>query len=73
MTNVLATDLAELAFAQLFDGLPLWEVAIDMSRHIHTREEPVCKHRELCPGAMDQARALRQTFDPLIMEIRSDV
>lgn len=73
MTNVLATDLAELTFAQLVDGLPLWEVAINMSRHSHTNEEPVCKHTELCPGAMDQARALRQTFDPLIMEIRSDV
>jgi hypothetical protein len=73
LTNVLATDLAELTFAQLVDGLPLWKVAIDMSRHSHTNEEPVCKHNELCPGAMDQARALRQTFDPLKMEIRSDV
>lgn len=73
MTNVLATDLAELTFAQLVDGLPLWEVAIDMSRHSHTDEEPVCNHTELCPGAMEKARALRQTFNPLIMEIRSDV
>lgn len=73
MTNVLATDLAELTFAQLVDGLPLLEFAIDMSRHSHTREEPVCKHTELCPGAMDQARALRQIFNPLTMEIRSDV
>ncbi|KAG8164179.1 hypothetical protein KVR01_006097 [Diaporthe batatas] len=72
MTNVLATDLAELTIAQLVDGLPLWEVADNTSRHKHKIEDAVYKHRELCPGAMDQARALRQKLDLLAMEIRSD-
>ncbi|KAL1869603.1 hypothetical protein Daus18300_005457 [Diaporthe australafricana] len=72
MTNVLATDLAELTFAQLVDGLPLWGVAIDQSKHRHTREEPTFSHRELCPGVMEKTRSFRQVLDPLLMELRTD-
>jgi hypothetical protein len=62
MTNVLATDLAELSFAQFVDGLPLFNAAIDMSMYRHTSEEHVFKHRELCSGVMEQARALTLNF-----------
>lgn len=72
MTNVLATDLAKLTFAQLVDGLPLWDIAIDLSSQRHSSEEPVYKHKELCPGAMEKARAFHQKFNPLRLEIRSD-
>lgn len=73
ITNVLATDLAELTFAQLVDGLPLLEVAGDQLKHRHTEGEPVFKHTELCPGAIEKTRALRRAFDPLTMEIRAQV
>ncbi|KAH8768864.1 hypothetical protein F5883DRAFT_417533 [Diaporthe sp. PMI_573] len=72
ITNLLATELAEMTYAQLIDGLPLWEVALDQYRHTHTGEEPVSNHRELCPGVVDQTTAPLQSFDPLVLEIRSD-
>jgi hypothetical protein len=73
INNLLATELAEMTYAQLIDGPPLWEAALDQYRHTHTGEEPVFNHRELCPGVVDQKRAFLQSFDPLVMEIRSDV
>lgn len=73
IANILATELAELTFAQLINGLPLWDVAIDQSKNTHTAEEPVYKHKELCYGAMDKMRLLREKFDILTMEIRTEV
>ncbi|KAJ0117023.1 hypothetical protein J7T55_003439 [Diaporthe amygdali] len=72
MTNILATELAELTFAQLIDGLPLWDVAMDQSRKTHTKEEPVYNHKQLCDGAMEKMLELREQFDPLAMEVRAD-
>ena len=60
MANILATDLAELTFAQLIDGLPLWDVPIDQSKSTHSPEEPVFNHRKLCGGVMEKMRALRE-------------
>lgn len=73
ITNVLATDIAELTLAQLVDGLPLWDVAIDSSCYTYMIDEPVFNHKELCPGVMEKLQALRHLFDPLSMEIRTEV
>lgn len=73
MANILATELAGLTFAQLIDGLPLWDVAMDQSRKTHTKEEPVYNHKQLCHGAMEKMREMREQFDPLAMEVRADV
>lgn len=73
VTNVLSTELAESTFAQLVDGLPLWDVVFGLGHYGHDREEPVFKHRELCPGVLEKTRAFRTAFDPGSLVIRTDV
>ena len=61
--NVLSTDVAELTYAQLLDGLPtrrsLSESYLPMLDH------PVHKlgHDKLCGGFLDEARDLRSNVD----------
>lgn len=73
VTNVLSTDIAQSTFAQLVDGLPLWDVVYILESYGISREEPVYKHRKLCPGALENTRAFRSAFEPRVMEIRTDV
>lgn len=73
VTNILSIDLAQLTFTQLVDGLPLWDVVFALDHYGLVEDEPVYKHRELCPGALDKTKAFREAFDPAMMEIRTDV
>ncbi|KAK3374577.1 hypothetical protein B0H63DRAFT_496063 [Podospora didyma] len=67
ITNVLSTELAMFIYAQIIDGLPTEEVAWDQSMPGITGEHPIDDHEELCPGAMDKARELCQTWDPAML------
>lgn len=69
--NLLHSKPAEFTFAQLVDGLPLRKVAYS-SVALHF-EMPVIDHEELCPGAMDKARAFRDQFDPASLFLPVDV
>lgn len=62
--KVLNTDLALLTFAQIIDGLPITDVALDRVDECYWPEDghPVEDHEELCPGALDKARELRKTW-----------
>lgn len=71
--NVFATDIAELTFFQLVDGLPLWQVACDQSKHWSYRDAETNNHGEQCRGAMEKYQALRDAFDLLGMDIRAEV
>lgn len=73
ITNVLSTDLAESTFAQLVDGLPLWDVVYGLAHYGLVREEPVYNHRNLCPGVLEKTRAFYTSFVPGKLEIRIDV
>lgn len=73
VTNVLSTELAESTFAQLVDGLPLWDVVYALDHYGLEENEPVYKHRTLCPGVLEKTRAFREAFDPARLEIRADV
>lgn len=73
VTNVLYTELAEATFAQLVDGLPLWEVVYALDHYGLEEDEPVFKHRQLCPGILEKTRAFRAAFDPGALDIRADV
>lgn len=73
VTNVLSTELAESTFAQIVDGLPLWDVVYGLGHYGLDREEPVFKHRELCPGVIEKTRAFRADFDPRTFDIRAEV
>jgi hypothetical protein len=56
LTNLLHTDLAELTYGEIIDGVPTadtWAI-YDGSRH-----DIIETHRELCPGTLDAARQFR--------------
>ncbi|KAL1867514.1 hypothetical protein Daus18300_006358 [Diaporthe australafricana] len=73
ITNVLSTELAESTFAQLVDGLPLWDVVCALHHYGLEEDEPVFKHRELCPGVLEKTRAYRAAFAPETLDIRTNV
>jgi hypothetical protein len=67
LSNVLSTEIAELTFAQIIDGLPLSDVADDTYdngaslSHIHPL---YTKHTQLCPGVLETTQKFRADFDP---------
>lgn len=63
--NILATDLAETAYAQILDGLPTEESLMD-SYTFQEDDHPVfaLNHVDICPGFVDKARQFRSEFDP---------
>lgn len=73
--NVLSTQLAEITFAQLLDGLPLvntvWGMRLRGS--LLFREHPLIQHDRLCEGAMDNVRMFRDMFEPAILRFDSPV
>lgn len=60
--NVLSTDVAELAYAQILDGLPLADTYNNVFPWVadHPVNDPF--HDELCPGVLEQARQFRKDF-----------
>lgn len=73
VTNILSTPIAEETFAQIADGLPLRSVAIGTQNHRVLRGDPIEKHVEMCPGAIEKAREFRKGSDPMRLEIASAV
>lgn len=71
--NVLSTELAESTFAQLIDGLPLWDVVSALGHYGLDREEPVFNHQELCPGVLEKTKTSLANFDHRAFGIRIDV
>ncbi|KAL2258386.1 hypothetical protein VTK26DRAFT_8322 [Humicola hyalothermophila] len=67
--NVLSTDLAEVTFAQLIDGLPLVSTVWDMRGSLLRNGHPLYSHDQLCAGAIEQARMYRDEFDPAILRL----
>lgn len=63
LNNVLLTEAAENAYAEIIDGLPTRESWLDFNpwRPGHPVEE--LKHDKLCPGSIEKARELRSDFD----------
>ena len=71
--NVLSTSIAEQTLAQIVDGLPLRDVALDKRVHRHRIGEPVFNHTELCPGVLEKTMTFREAFEPLTWDIPSRV
>lgn len=63
IANVLSTEIAEITFAQIQDGLPLAEVIDDSSSNLLRSDHPIFKHTELSPKSLDEVRAFREGFD----------
>ncbi|KFY33973.1 hypothetical protein V494_07154 [Pseudogymnoascus sp. VKM F-4513 (FW-928)] len=63
--NILTTEIAQITYAQIADGLPLSSVekdtyafgALTYDHPLHT------KHTDLCPGALERTQQLYDEFD----------
>lgn len=73
LSNILRTEVAETALAQIVDGLALEHVAFSLRGHRYTSDDPVATHTELCPGTIEKTRAFREEFDPALITLRTDV
>lgn len=74
IARILDTDLAEITYAQIIDGLPLGEVAFESRGGMPHSDHPInhC-HDRLCDGIMNRTRELHRTFDPKILQFDSRV
>jgi hypothetical protein len=73
INRILYTDEAELTYAQIVDGLPLYDVACDRNPDIPRAGHPLEKHTQLCPGVLDKTKSFRDSFDPNILTFDSRV
>ncbi|AEO71881.1 uncharacterized protein THITE_2124758 [Thermothielavioides terrestris NRRL 8126] len=65
LARLLSTDVAEITYAEILDGLPT--VASFCDFHFIQETHPVfeLRHDVLCPGVIDRTREFRAHFDPL--------
>ncbi|KPM43020.1 hypothetical protein AK830_g3543 [Neonectria ditissima] len=72
VSNVLSSPIAEVTFAQIVDGLPLSDVALDTYAGTVCPGHPLLDERvELSPGVLEKARQLRSTFDATTLRFDS--
>lgn len=73
VTNVLFTARSGIIMAQLVDGLPSRNVAIE-SRGLYVHvDHPLREHLELCEGVLERTRALLAAFDASKLRIEQSV
>jgi hypothetical protein len=64
ITNVLSSAIAKKTYAQIVDGLPQAHVALDQFNEYRCTDHPLLtEHKELCPGATEEAERLCSGFD----------
>jgi hypothetical protein len=74
INRILLTDIAEMTYAQILDGLPLASVADDSAQGTPPDHHPIRDHHEeLCPGVLEKIRDFRKNFNPDILEFDSTV
>lgn len=71
--KIISAPIAEETFAQIVDGLPLRNVALETQNHRVLRGDPIEKHPEMCPGALEKWREFRTRFDIISWEVMSAV
>ncbi|RSL58342.1 hypothetical protein CEP53_006170 [Fusarium sp. AF-6] len=72
ITRVLSTEISEITYAQIIDGLPLSDVVKDTESGGPPDGHPINdSHQELCPGVLEKIREFRKDFDPQILEFDS--
>ncbi|KLO90767.1 uncharacterized protein LW93_062 [Fusarium fujikuroi] len=62
LMRVMETDVAEMTFAEIIDGLP----TIGSYQDFHWPQDghPATQHFEVCPGMVEKARQLRSDYPP---------
>lgn len=73
ISRILSTELAEVTYAQIIDGLPIADVAYDSRGPPHPGHAIDGGHEELCPGMLDKARQFRAEFQPDVLTFNSKV
>lgn len=69
ISNVLSTEIAELTYAQIVDGLPLGDTVDDVyGNNIMFYDHPVFMHKKLKDGVLDTVRSFGTNFNPQILE-----
>ncbi|KAM6535529.1 hypothetical protein FALCPG4_005085 [Fusarium falciforme] len=72
ITRILSTEVAELTYAQIIDGLPLTRVIYESRGGKLPKGHPLhSAHQELCRGMLDKVRQFREEFAPEILSIDS--
>ena len=73
IARILSTELAEMTYAQIIDGLPTGDVAYDARVPPYGAHPIDHAHDELCPGMLGKAREFRDGFRPEILTFNSQV
>ncbi|RGP78981.1 hypothetical protein FLONG3_2887 [Fusarium longipes] len=60
--NILSTEVAELTYAQILDGLPTEDSLWDGFDFVEDHPVQTIEHDEICPGFLEKARELRGQF-----------
>lgn len=71
LVNLLSTQVAELTYAQIIDGMP--RASVYAEDHWFRDGLPVMEHEELCPGVLEKTRRFRSEFDILSLNLQPDV
>jgi hypothetical protein len=61
--NILSTEAAELAYAQILDGLPTEDSLWDGFDFVEDHPVQTIEHDEICPGFIEKARESRAQFE----------
>lgn len=62
MRNVLSTELTEITFAQIVDGLPLPDASFDLWE-LPVQHPVYNRHKELCRGVLEETREIQRRLD----------
>jgi hypothetical protein len=75
LQKVLATDLAQITYAQIIDGFPIVSVAKDMRWAHIDHEHPVFanKHDKVCPGAWEKMEEFHSSFSVDVLSMNERV
>ncbi|KAK7701524.1 hypothetical protein SLS64_010269 [Diaporthe eres] len=68
ISRVLSTEIAEITYAQIVDGLPLLEVFKDVYGDLTVLDHPIHQHTQHKDNTLDTVRQFRDEFDPNILQ-----
>ncbi|KAB5547036.1 hypothetical protein GE09DRAFT_1129682 [Coniochaeta sp. 2T2.1] len=75
ISQLLATELAVLTFAQIVDGLPTKASFREFHLRFNKTNHPVyaLDHDELCPGVVEKTREIKDSFDPMSLAFKTEL
>lgn len=73
INRVLSTEIAEVSYTQIVDGLPLADVARETISPYIPINHPIYGHKKLCPQVWEKVRQFRESFDPATLQIEAPV